>query len=190
MVEILLVQKLIFYKKIGQCGDGSSSVRMKIGAVDTRGVLLNKVIIQVAASQLSSMALSSDGNVYTWGHNGNNQLCDGTTETRYLPVAVNTSITGVAKVVSIAFGVAHMVLLSADGKVYSCGHNTYGQLGDGTTIFRNLLVRTNLPFGVFVTSIFASSYNTMLVAANRTLYSVGRGDYGQNVQIDCISYVF
>lgn len=107
------IQIFLFYM-LGQCGDGSSSTRTRIGPVDTRGVLANKTIVQVAASQISSMVLTSDGDVVAWGHNGTlrlqvmlflgfNQLCDGTSENRYLPIAVNTSITGGFKVVSIAY---------------------------------------------------------------------------------------
>jgi alpha-tubulin suppressor-like RCC1 family protein len=74
----------------GQLGDGTNGTnRLTPVAVVTSGVLLNKAIIAVSAGYEYTIAISSDGNVYSWGSNNFGQLGDGTNGTnRLLPVAV------------------------------------------------------------------------------------------------------
>ena len=73
-----------------------------------------------------TVAVTSDGTVYTWGFNGYCQLGDGTKTTRSSPVDIgwNTGyeITGVSTN-SIETRVA-----TADGAVMSWGDNGYGQV--------------------------------------------------------------
>lgn len=70
--------------------------------------------------------------MYAWGYNGNGQLGDGSFATRTAPVQA-VMPAGVTFTHVDAGTMAFALALAADGRVYACGYNDYGQLGDGTT---------------------------------------------------------
>ena len=78
------------YNAYGQLGDGTTTQRTTPVAVSTAGVLSGKTITAISMG-LHSLALSSDGDLYSWGYNASGQLGDGTTTDRTTPVAVTTS---------------------------------------------------------------------------------------------------
>ena len=82
----------------------------------------------IAAGEGHSMALKSDGTVWTWGWNRDGQLGDGTTTRRSTPARVK----GLTGVTAISAGSYHTVALKDDGTVWTWGQNLFGQLGDGT----------------------------------------------------------
>ena len=53
--------------------------------------LSNKTVVTIAAYGEHSVALCSDGTAAAWGNNQFSQIGDGTTTTRYIPVAVKTT---------------------------------------------------------------------------------------------------
>jgi len=87
----------------------------------------------VSAGNAYTLALKSDGTVWSWGSNTQGQLGDGTTTMRSTPVQVQIP----GKVISIAAGHTHAVALKENGTVWSWGSNAFGQLGDGTTTNRS-----------------------------------------------------
>ena len=83
-----------------------------------------------------TVALKSDGTVWTWGLNSNGQLGLGDSASKYKPTKVD-----IENIVDISAGDTHTLLLDKDGNVYSFGANIYGQLGDGTTTNRNAPIK-------------------------------------------------
>lgn len=83
----------------------------------------------VAAGDWHTLALKSDGSVWTWGYNANGQLGDGTGTNRSSPVQVP----GLTGVVALAAGWGHTLALKSDGSIWAWGSNPTGQLGDGST---------------------------------------------------------
>lgn len=76
----------------GELGNGGTALSSVPVAVSTNGVLFGKNIVAVRGSYDSSTALSDDGQVFTWGNNGNGELGNPAYAPRsYVPVAVNTS---------------------------------------------------------------------------------------------------
>jgi alpha-tubulin suppressor-like RCC1 family protein len=86
-------------------------------------------IVSISAGYAHSVAVSSDGKVWTWGSNSNKQLGDETSGSRYMPTALS-SISGAIKVTS--GGNFNFVILS-NGQAKVFGQNEDGQLGNGTT---------------------------------------------------------
>jgi alpha-tubulin suppressor-like RCC1 family protein len=113
----------------GQVGDGSTVNRRVPVAVQKPG----KNLIAVAVGANHACTLSKTSAVRCWGRNDHGQLGDGTTRESHVPVAVRNLGSGVATISAGASG--HFVCaLTRDGIVKCWGRNTYGQLGNGTTI--------------------------------------------------------
>jgi alpha-tubulin suppressor-like RCC1 family protein len=129
----------------GQPGD-KSLVPVAVSA-DTNSALYGKTVVAIAAGDWHSLALCSDGTVAAWGHNDYGELGNNTTNSSLVPVAVNTA-PGVSAlygktVVAVAAGHSHSAALCSDGTLASWGDNTYGKLGDNTTVQRNAPVAVN-----------------------------------------------
>ena len=94
-------------------------------------------VTAVATGHYHSLALRSDGSIWTWGLNANGQLGDGSTTNRTSPVKVS----GTAAYTQIAAGRDMSYAVREDGTVWSWGQNNNAQLGDGTTTRRLTPVR-------------------------------------------------
>ena len=171
----------------GQLGKNDATDTHIPAAVQTLGTpMAGKVIVQLAAGNSQSMALASDGTVYTWGWNQYGQLGNGTTTNSRIPVAVVTTGTPLAgKTISqIAAGNAHALAMTDDGAIYSWGWNQYGQLGNNSTINSSLPVivkTTGTPLaGKMITQIASGgSPNSLVLANDGTMYTWGWGQHGQ-----------
>ncbi|WP_339191524.1 hypothetical protein MKX33_20685 [Paenibacillus sp. FSL R5-0490] len=98
----------------------------------------------VSAGRDFTVALKSDGTVWSWGQNIIGQLGDGTKLKRIGPVQVKGpgGQGFLDQIVAIKSGISHTLALRADGTVWSWGENTNGQLGIGS------LTRSNIPVQV------------------------------------------
>ncbi|CAH1985984.1 unnamed protein product [Acanthoscelides obtectus] len=81
-------------------------------------------MIDVVAGQYHSLALSSAGQVYTWGWGIHGQLGQGNCDNLFYPKLLNLPFT----VKQIAAGHAHSLILTTEGKLYGFGSNVFGQL--------------------------------------------------------------
>ena len=108
----------------GELGDGTTS-DFRTTPMAVPGL---SGVIQVASGAAFSLALRSDGTVWSWGTNDEGQLGDGTFTSRTRPVQVR-GLTGVRQ---IAAGFLDGLALLRDGTVRAWGSNDGGQLGDGT----------------------------------------------------------
>jgi len=101
------------YNSNGQLGGGElGSVRMVPGQV--AGLI---GIVQVAAGNWHSLAVSNDGHLWTFGSNGNGQIGNGTTGNNQLSPVVLTLF----PVARLDGGLAHSVAITDDGSVWSWG---------------------------------------------------------------------
>lgn len=133
-----------------QLGTGNTGNSRIAVPVRTDGVLAGKRIVAIAAGDIHTLALDSDGKVYAWGTNTAGQLGNGNTTTSSLPVAVTTTgaLSG-KRIVAIAAGQVHSLALDSEGKAYAWGTNTQGRLGANTT--SGAVVTT--PMAVFVNGV-------------------------------------
>jgi alpha-tubulin suppressor-like RCC1 family protein len=134
---------------------------------------------QVAAGDLHSLALTSDGSVWAFGNNGAGQLGNGTLASSYVPVQV-PGLTGVTQ---IAAGGEFGLALRSDGTLWAWGRNGTGQLGNGTTNDSFVPVQVS---GLSRVTQIAAGWDFAMAAATRgfvtTLTSVwtwGDNDFGQ-----------
>jgi len=94
---------------------------------------------QIQTSQYFTFLLDDRGRVYATGINTHGQLClnDTVARDRFYEVPPSFLFEDVMeedlRIVDVALGERHTLLLRGDGTVLACGWNAYGQLGIGTT---------------------------------------------------------
>jgi len=167
----------------GQLGNNTTTDSSVPVPVTATGSLAGKTVTAIAAGSSYSLALTSDGKVYTWGNNANGQLGNGATTNSLVPVAVTDTgalagktVTGVAAFNSYSLG------LTSDGKVYAWGNNGNGQFGNGTTT--NSLVPvavtdTGALAGKTVTGVAAGNGYSLALTLDGRVYAWGYNGFGQ-----------
>ena len=176
----------------GQLGNGDTTGATQYSpvAVDTSGVLNGKTITQISSGSCgTTIALASDGKVYSWGRNDNGQLGNGDTTgaNQYSPVAVVTSgVLNGKTITQISSGdYGTIIALASDGTVYSWGRNDDGQLGNGDTTGANqyspvAVVTSGVLKDKTITQISSGSYGTRIaLASDGTAYGWGLNNFGQ-----------
>ena len=116
-----------------------------------------------------SLALGSDGNLYSWGVNFTYQLGHTTSGK---PVVVQTPA-GV-RYTQAAAGQNFALALGSDGNVYTWGDNTYGQLG--RYVFGNngnAPDKVTLPAGIHYTRVYAGDGFALALGSDGNLYAWG-----------------
>ena len=169
----------------GQLGNNSTTSSSVPVAVSSTGVLAGKTIVATASGAVFSLALDSTGAVYAWGSNSAGQLGNNSTTSSSVPVAVNTSGVLAGKtIVGISAANGFALAVSADGKVFSWGANSSGQLGDGTTTNSSVPEQVG---GILSTktiiAVSAGAGFSMALANDGTVYTWGantNGDLGNN----------
>ena len=167
----------------GQLGDNTTTRRLLPTPVNDTGVLADKTAVAVAGGYLHSLALCADGTLAAWGYNVFGQLGNGSAVPSSVPVAVDrTGALAGKTVVAIAAGPFHNLALCSDGTVVAWGNNTYGQLGDGTTVTRRVPVRVS-PIGALagkqVVAVAAAAYSSVALCDDGTVAAWGYNDEGE-----------
>lgn len=153
----------------GELGDGTTSGRRQTPAVVPG--LTN--VRQVANGGGFSLALRSDGTVWSWGHNREGQLGDGTFTLRTRPVQVKGLI-GVRQIVA---GLTTSLALLSDGTVRAWGGNDGGQLGNGTEFDTPEPVRVSGLTGV--TQLGSDGDSTLALLSGGAVRAWGWNNFGQ-----------
>ncbi len=121
------------YNNKGQLGDGTTKTTNKFHKVkgpNGEGYLQN--IVQIAAENNTSHVLTADGSVYSFGYNYYGQFGNNTrTDENANPYPVKMQ--KVTNIVQMTGGENHLIMLDADGSIWTTGLNSNGQLGKGTT---------------------------------------------------------
>ncbi|WP_422614002.1 RCC1-like domain-containing protein, partial [Bifidobacterium indicum] len=138
-------------------------------------------LTQFAGGDYHSMAIGSDGNLYTWGDNSKGQLGRDTTGTPYDRPGRVTPPTGVT-LTQISANGTYSMALGSDGNLYTWGDNSSGQLGrdTGSSGYDGRPGRVTPPTGVTsFTQANAGSRYSMALGSDRNLYTWGANDLGQ-----------
>ena len=164
----------------GQLGDGSTDNRTTPAPVSGLGF----GVAAIAARGLHTCALTTAGTALCWGHNGDGQLGDGSTDDRPTPVAVKDvggagTLSGVA---AIAAGNLHTCALTTAGTALCWGHNGDGRLGDGSGGGGGSSQTTPVSvsgLGTSVNAITAGGYHTCALTTAGTALCWGANLFGQ-----------
>ncbi len=169
----------------GQLGNGTTSAQSLVPvAVTIAGTALEgRSVVRLAAGNVHSLAVCSDGSVATWGANSSGQLGDNSTTQRLVPVAVITAGTPLEGkvVISVAGGSTHSAALCADGTIATWGSNSLYQLGNsvsGRTLLASTVNRTGVLSSRTVVAIHAGDYFTQWVCSDGAVVSSGENSEG------------
>ena len=146
---------------------------------------------EVACGQTHTIAIKTDGTLWTWGASffgglGNN---DSATN-RCTPV---TTFAGRTNWRQVAAGTNFSAAIKTDGTLWSWGRNTYGQLADNTTTTRSTPV-TTFAGGNNWKQVACSGYSAAAIKTDGTLWTWGggltnRGGLGTNDTINRLTPV-
>ena len=149
------------------CGDSKSIHYSPVQAKDLYAVTA------ITAGSAHSVALKSNGTVWTWGFNAYGQIGNGSTENCFVP----TQVEGLFDIIAIDAGGFTTVALKSDGTVWAWGDNRGGQLGDGSTTARYTPVQVQI--GPQVIGIATSGWHTVAHKADGTVWAWGSNSSGE-----------
>jgi alpha-tubulin suppressor-like RCC1 family protein len=151
---------------VGELGNGT-----RINALTPVGVSRLSRVTAIAASFHWSLALRSDGSVWTWG-------AEASTPVDVPPYSSTpVRVRGLSEMTAIAAGGFHGLALRRDGTVWAWGYNGFGQLGVGTRTNSSTPVRVR---GLSrVTAIAAGEQHSLALEANGTVRAWGYNYHGQ-----------
>ena len=159
------------YNITGQLGDNTTTDRSTPVTTFAGGTNWK----QVSAGNLHTLAIKTDGTLWTWGSNAYGQLGDNTSTNRSIPV---TTFAGGTNWKQVACGQIHTAAIKTDGTLWTWGRNSSGQLGDNTTTQRQTPV-TTFAGGTNWKQVSAGSLHTLAIKTDGTLWTWGRNNSGQ-----------
>ena len=152
----------------GQLGDGTTSNR-------TSPAQIGGSWAAVGCGTFHTMAVKSDGTLWAWGNNAVGQLGDGTTASRTTPARIGSS--SAWGKLPLGLGSGFSGALTLDGTLWTCGENTYGQLGTGSTSNPRRIVPARaaqtLSFPTLPPLAVGQSYTLAALAGSRLPVSYG-----------------
>ena len=106
-------------------------------------------ITKVSCGSHFTLALTSDGRVYSWGDGAQGSLGHGTFSDEKEPRQC-VALLGQKPITQIATGSSHSVFLSMDNNVYTCGEGNDGRLGLGDVEGRSTPTKVDLKVGAIL----------------------------------------
>ncbi|XP_075998034.1 putative E3 ubiquitin-protein ligase HERC3 isoform X2 [Genypterus blacodes] len=142
------------------------------------GGLCNIQVSQVACGSQHSVALTKDGQVYTWGQDTSGQLGLGKRRPGASSPQHLRSLSGMP-LVQIAAGGDQSFALSVSGNVFSWGRNNCGQLGLGDTTDRQTPTAVHSLNLKKTIAISCGKDHTTILTKDGAVFTFGSGQYGQ-----------
>lgn len=128
-------------------------------------------ISKIAGGSNHSVALKTNGTLWTWGGNWNGQLGTSDAITRVTPSQVGMD----SDWSLVASGGAHTLAIKNNGSLWSWGLNNSGQLGLGYANQTPVTVPTRVGTGSNWSMVAASYGHTIALKTNSTLWAWGAG---------------
>ncbi len=138
-------------------------------------------VTAIAAGGFHSLALKSDGTVWSWGLDNYGQLgltVSGTCTVGGFVYSCSTTpvqVTTLSVVTSLSGGWQHSLALKSDGTVLAFGYNAFGQLGNGTTTRSTTPVQVSNLSGVKALAQGAGPSTSQVLKSDGTVWDWGWG---------------
>ena len=155
----------------GQLGDNTSGISRSTPVTTLAGGANWK---QVAVGYSHTVAIKTDGTLWTWGTGGSGQLGDNTVTDRSTPV---TTFAGGTNWKQVAGGDGYTAAIKTDGTLWTWGGNIFGALGINTTISRSTPV-TTFAGGTNWKQVTCGNSHTAAIKTDGTLWTWGVNIFG------------
>jgi alpha-tubulin suppressor-like RCC1 family protein len=135
----------------------------------------------IAAGENHSLAITTNGFLWTWGYNGYGQLGlgDTTYSSRYIPSLVREDFNYeiFKNIILVTGGESHSIILKTNGTLWGWGNSPFGQLGIGDNGTYNwpYLIGTDSDW----IEISAGKWHTLARKTNNTIWSCGYNNSGE-----------
>lgn len=140
--------------------------------------LRGKHIVDASCGAMHCAAVTGLGEVYSWGNNKYGQTGHGNADVDQVdnPSIVSSMIGTFVSAVSCGSG--HVVVTTADGRVYSWGMGGHGQLGHGNTLDVALPVKVEALSSARVCAVATGIAHSLFLLDNGTVVACGMNTFG------------
>ena len=137
------------------------------------------VFKKIACGARHTLAVNEWGQLFSWGSNAEGQL--GLNSKNLIePVPRMVKTLGTSIVVQVACGMSHVLALTNDGKLYSWGSNSEGQLGLGTDVRNEIKPKLiSCLAGVPISLIACGGYHSLAISKSGAVFGWGKNTFGQ-----------
>jgi hypothetical protein len=142
------------------------------------GVLTLRRVVQVEVGDLCTLAVTADGELFTFGMGRDGRLGHGTETDELTPRRVEGALSA-ERVVAVATGRTHTVVLTATGSVFTFGSGAFGQLGHGNLHDQHTPLRVEALLDHRVVRVAAGEGHTAVLTATGVVLTFGRNSYRQ-----------
>ena len=129
------------------------------------------IVPMVVTGGYHSLALKSDGTIWSWGYNQYGQLGDGSAANRAIPAQIQ----GLSNISTVSAGYGDSFAIDKDGVLWGWGRNDCGQVGNATSDNQAIPVRVGR---VQFSAVSAGQNHTVALDANGAVWSWGYNAYG------------
>ncbi|KAK4532772.1 hypothetical protein CCYA_CCYA13G3629 [Cyanidiococcus yangmingshanensis] len=159
-------------------------------------------ITAIGCGRYHSLAVTSDGRLFSWGGGKNGRLGTGTELRSFLPWPVShvhekvpgqpenvrrsLAIPSECRIVTIECGYHHSMVVSASGTLYTCGWGAYGQLGHGSRADELSLLAVafrdehgNPIQNLKIVKVASGDRHSLALTDDGRVYGFGSNEYGQ-----------
>ncbi|KAK4294466.1 hypothetical protein Pmani_032901 [Petrolisthes manimaculis] len=158
----------------GKLGHGNKSPYDRPRLIET---LQGKGVTEIACGGAHSAAITSSGELYTWGKGRYGRLGHGDSEDQFCPKLVEALVGYRVVDVACGSGDAQTLCITDDDNVWSWGDGDYGKLGRGGSDGCKVPMRIDGLASQGIIKVECGSQFSVALGRSGTVYTWGKGDY-------------
>ncbi|MFP4187381.1 MAG: InlB B-repeat-containing protein [Acholeplasmataceae bacterium] len=171
---------------LGQLGDGTTDDRHSPVNINEHFSFDAGVTVEsIAAGENHSVAIDSDGDVYSWGDNLFGQLGNGEQGQQTSPINITEEFAFDAEEIPIhiAAGRLHNVLTTSENRIFTWGNNGSGQLGnksfDSSSVPIDITDNIDFAGGEEIDAVITGNSHSFIWTTQDRIIGWGNNVYGQ-----------
>ncbi|MCO5550641.1 hypothetical protein L7F22_004130 [Adiantum nelumboides] len=158
----------------GQLGHGDTLKRHAFTKIET----LDSRVAQISAGAAHALAVTQDGEAFSWGYGANWCLGHHNVANELLPRLIKTFKDDELFLISVSAGYEHSVALDSNGQVYTWGSGYCGALGHGHEAAAEIPQRVTTLSEVRAVQVCTTKRRTFVLSDEGRLYGFGWMGFG------------